>query len=128
VRSALESLAEIGVAESRRTVAVLGEMKELGPSSAREHEALGALIADAGVAVAIGCGGLIDLALDRAAARGVTVIKATSTADAVARAREIVIAKDVVLVKGSRSVGVERVVEALVELHGGSVDTATERR
>ncbi len=119
VRSALLSLAEIGRAESRRMVAVLGEMKELGPSAAREHEAIGDDIADAAVAVAVGCGGLIDLALDRAASRGVSIVKAASTDEAAGLACEVVRARDVVLVKGSRSVGAERVVDALVRAHGG---------
>jgi len=120
VRNALRSLAEIGRAESRRTVAVLGEMKELGPSASKEHESIGDDIAAARVAVAVGCGGLIDRALDRAASRGVRVIKAASTDDAAARALEVVQARDVVLVKGSRSVGAERVVEALVRARGGA--------
>jgi len=119
VRNALRSLAELGQAESRRTVAVLGEMKELGPTSPREHEALGDEIAAAGVALAVGCGGLIDLALDRAAARGVAVIKAKTTDEAAERAASSVAPRDVVLVKGSRSVGAERVVDALARAHGG---------
>ena len=118
VRNALRSLAEIGRSDARRTVAVLGEMKELGASAAREHESLGAAIAECGVAVAIGCGGLIDLALDRAASLGVEVFKETSTISAAERATTCVLPGDVVLVKGSRSVGAERVVEALVRTRG----------
>lgn len=118
MNNALLSLAEIGRAERRRTVAVLGEMKELGPSAPSEHAAIGDRLAEAGIAVALGCGGLIDLALGRAASRGVAVVKAASTAEAAARAVEVVRARDVVLVKGSRSVGAERVVEALVRARG----------
>ena len=118
VRAALRSLAEIGRAESRRTVAVLGEMKELGQSEAEEHDAIGAAIAEAGVAVAIGCGGLIDLALDRASRAGVTVIKSANTDLAAKEADALVRPTDVVLVKGSRSVGTERVVLALVRTRG----------
>ena len=127
VRNALRSLAEVGRAESRRTVAVLGEMKELGASAAHEHEAIGDDIAEAAVAVAVGCGGLIDLALDRAASRGVAVVKAASTDDAASRACDVVRARDVVLVKGSRSVGAERVVEALVRARGGLAEAHGDR-
>lgn len=41
MRAALKALSTIGA--GRRTWAVLGEMRELGPESAREHDAIGAL-------------------------------------------------------------------------------------
>lgn len=111
MRAALATLDEI--AGERRKVAILGEMKELGALAEPEHEALGDDIAQAGVALAIGCGGLIDLALDRAVARGVEVVRAASAAEAATEAKARVVAGDAVLVKGSRSVGAERVVAAL---------------
>lgn len=108
MRVALATLAEL--AGTRRKVAVLGEMKELGPLAEEEHAALGDAIADAGVVLAIGCGGLIGLALERAAARGVEVVAAPTTAAAAEEAKERVCAGDAVLVKGSRGVGAEAVV------------------
>lgn len=111
MRAALATLVE--VAGPRRKVAVLGEMKELGPLAASEHAALGDAIAEAGVALVIGCGGLIDRALDRAAARGVEVVRCADTAAAATVATTRVVAGDAVLVKGSRSVGTEAVVSAL---------------
>ncbi len=118
VRAALASLGEIG---SGRRVAILGEMKELGDLAAAEHESLGDAIASAGVALAIGCGGLVGLALARAAAVSSTpieVVCATSTDDAAREASARVCAGDVVLVKGSRSVGAEKVVSELVRSRG----------
>lgn len=114
MRAALATLAEIAGA-TRRKVAILGEMKELGAHAEAEHTALGDAIADAGVALAIGCGGLVDRALDRAAARGVEVVREASTTDAAITATVRVKAGDAVLVKGSRSVGAERVTAALSE-------------
>jgi len=111
MRAALETLAEI--AGPRRKVAVLGEMKELGPLAEEEHVALGDVVAEAGVALFIGCGGLMDRALDRAAARGVVVVRCASTVEATAEASARVASGDVVLVKGSRSVGTEAVIAAL---------------
>jgi UDP-N-acetylmuramoyl-tripeptide--D-alanyl-D-alanine ligase len=113
MRAALSTLRE--VAGDRRKVAVLGEMKELGALAEAEHEALGDDIAQAGVTLAIGCGGLIDLALEVAAARGVEIVKTASAAEAAALVTKRVQPGDVVLVKGSRSVGAERVVAALTE-------------
>lgn len=111
MRAALATLRE--VAGERRKVAVLGEMKELGLLAEAEHEALGEDIAQAGVTLAIGCGGLIGLALEVARARGVTIVLAASAEEAAAEAKARVRPGDAILVKGSRSVGAERVVAAL---------------
>lgn len=111
MRAALATLAE--VAGSRRKIAVLGEMKELGDIGRSEHLLLGDAIVDAGVTLVIGCGGLINLALFRAAKRGIAVVSATSTETAAKEAKARVRPGDAVLVKGSRGVGAERVVAVL---------------
>ena len=77
------------------------------------HQALGADITRARVALAIGCGGLIDRALDVAAAAGISIIKGKNVDDAAALARANVLPTDIVLVKGSRSVMTEKVIDAL---------------
>ncbi len=111
MRAALATLAEI--AGRRRKVVVLGEMRELGPLAESEHVALGDAIAEAGVALAIGCGGLIDSALDRAASLGVEVVRCADTAGAAAVTTDRAVSGDAILVKGSRSTGTEAVVAAL---------------
>lgn len=111
MRAALSTLAEIG--GTRRRVAILGEMKELGFLAEAEHEALADDIVQAGVQLAIGCGGLIDLALEGARAKGVEIVLTTSAAEAAEVASERVQSRDAVLVKASRSVGAERVVTRL---------------
>ena len=113
MRVALSTLSEI--AGARRKVAVLGEMKELGTHAEPEHLALGDVLAASGVTLAIGCGGLISRSLERAAQLGVTCVMAASTEDAAREATARVLPSDAVLVKGSRSVGAERVVAALIE-------------
>jgi UDP-N-acetylmuramoyl-tripeptide--D-alanyl-D-alanine ligase len=126
MRASLATLAEIAGA-SRRRVVVVGEMKELGPVAEAEHDALGDAIADAigsgraggaglaTAALAIGCGGLVDRALERAAARGVPVVRARNTEEAASEAASRLRPGDAVLVKASRSVGAERVVAALAK-------------
>ncbi len=111
MRAALAALAEM---DGARRVAVLGEMKELGPVAEREHEALGMAVAQAGVKLLVSCGGLADAIARVAAAAGVEVVRAASAEEAARTAAERVRPRDVVLVKASRSVGAERVVEALV--------------
>jgi UDP-N-acetylmuramoyl-tripeptide--D-alanyl-D-alanine ligase len=114
MRASLSTLREI--AGSRRKIAVLGEMKELGALAEAEHVSLGDALAESGIALVIGCGGLMDIALAQASAHGIAVEPCRDTAAAASRACELVRAGDAVLVKGSRSTGTERVVDALSKL------------
>jgi UDP-N-acetylmuramoyl-tripeptide--D-alanyl-D-alanine ligase len=108
--AALSTLAET---PAGRRVAVLGEMKELGPAAEREHVALADAVVAARVALLISCGGLADVLARAVASRGVEVVLATGAEEASRVAVERVRRGDVVLVKASRSVGAERVVQAL---------------
>jgi UDP-N-acetylmuramoyl-tripeptide--D-alanyl-D-alanine ligase len=93
-----------------RRVAVLGDMLELGAEEAEHHRAIGAHAASAGVELLVTVG-------PRAAAMADTFGgEARSVADAAAAAAlagELVEPGDVILVKGSRGVGLEVVAEAL---------------
>jgi UDP-N-acetylmuramoyl-tripeptide--D-alanyl-D-alanine ligase len=100
MRAALENLAE----HSGRKVAVLGEMAELGPSAPEYHREVGELIRSLGIDSVLGVG---ELARDYG---GEWVADAT---EAAVQAPELVQPGDVVLVKGSRAVGLEVVAEAL---------------
>ena len=118
MRAAFSILSDLARAGARRTVAILGEMKELGAAARDEHAALGDALCEVGVSLVIGCGGLSDLTVARARELGVEAIAAGDVAAAAARAVERVRPGDVVLVKASRSVGAEDVVEALVRSRG----------
>jgi UDP-N-acetylmuramyl pentapeptide synthase len=103
--AALQHLSAL--AGERRKVAVLGEMAELGSDAAAYHRATGAEVARAGVRVLLAVGplaaGYVEGA-DGVASRHV------ATAEEASRAlRELLEPGDVVLVKGSRSVGLEAV-------------------
>ena len=103
MRAALANLLER--ANGRRAVAILGEMAELGSEAPRYHEEVGREAA--GVDVVLGVGGL---------ARSYRPDEWVATAaEAVGAARGLVRPGDVILVKGSRSVGLEVVAEALLE-------------
>jgi UDP-N-acetylmuramoyl-tripeptide--D-alanyl-D-alanine ligase len=118
MRNALESLSEIARAEGRRAVCVLGEMRELGPDADALHEDLGDDVARAQVALLIGCGGRVKNAIAKASQRGVRCLDLPDAEAAAKVAATEVQPGDVVLVKGSRAVGTERVVSAL--LGGGN--------
>jgi UDP-N-acetylmuramoyl-tripeptide--D-alanyl-D-alanine ligase len=103
MRAALAHLLER--ADGRRTVAVLGEMAELGSDAPRYHDEIGREAES--VDVVLGVGEL---------ARGYAPDEWVPTAaEAVEAARGLVQPGDAILVKGSRAVGLEVVAEALVE-------------
>jgi UDP-N-acetylmuramoyl-tripeptide--D-alanyl-D-alanine ligase len=113
MRAALESLAALDVAGRR--IAVLGEMRELGPHAAGEHDDMGHVVADAGVHVLVVVGEGTDELAAAAAARGVEVLAAGDHDEATAAVRMLARPGDAVLVKASRAVGLERVAHALVD-------------
>ncbi len=112
MRAVLAALA--GTPAPGRKVVVSGDMLELGPVEAEAHAALAEPVAAAGVDLFIGVGPLSALAVDALARRG--GVEAVACTDAAAAATEAVARVqdgDLVLVKGSRSVGTEAVVAAL---------------
>jgi UDP-N-acetylmuramoyl-tripeptide--D-alanyl-D-alanine ligase len=111
MRAALESLAALPVSGTR--LAVLGEMRELGPLAASEHAALGDRVADAGVTALVVVGPGTDGLAAAAAARGIDVHEVDDHAAAVTAVRSVARPGDAVLVKASRAVGLERVAAAL---------------
>lgn len=115
--AALEALVAIGSARGRRTVAVLGEMRELGAAAADSHREVGALAAGAGVDVVVAVGeaaaGIADGAGAVAGWHGVALTTARRS-ETVAWVRENVAAGDVVLVKASRGAALEVVADALL--------------
>ncbi len=127
MRSAVETLAGIGARSGRRTVAVLGEMRELGPDAEAEHRAVGALAARLGVdvVVVVGEGAAGTAAALREAGHPATH-QVRGVAEASSWLRENVGGPDVVLVKASRSGRLEQVAQTLLEDH--DAPTAGARR
>jgi UDP-N-acetylmuramoyl-tripeptide--D-alanyl-D-alanine ligase len=110
MRAALAHLA--AVSGDRRRVAVLGEMAELGPGGPGFHEEIGAEAKRQGVQALVAVGELARGYLEGASGIDITEW-APDAASAVAVVERIVEPGDCVLVKASRSVGLERVAEAL---------------
>ncbi len=105
--AALEVLRVLG--KERRKVALLGDMLELGEATAREHDALGALAAQLGVDVLCAFGPNAS----RVAAAHPNSFASEDMATFIARVEALVAPGDVVLVKGSRGMKMERVLPAL---------------
>jgi UDP-N-acetylmuramoyl-tripeptide--D-alanyl-D-alanine ligase len=108
VRAALDELAL--ETPSGRRIAVLGDMLELGTAEAELHREAGAAAEAAGVDVLITVGPRAAAMLDAFDGESYAVADAE---EAAALAGELIAAGDVMLVKGSRGVGLEVVAEAL---------------
>jgi UDP-N-acetylmuramoyl-tripeptide--D-alanyl-D-alanine ligase len=113
-----QALATIGAASGcARRVAVLGEMLELGDHASRLHEESGKAAAAAGLELLIAVGGApAGVLADAAVAAGMAAAKVThvrTREEAAALALERIRPGDLVLVKGSRGIGTDLVVDRL---------------
>ena len=109
MRAALDELASQEPAGRR--IAVLGDMLELGAESEALHREVGEVAAAAGVDLLVTVGPRSVVMLDAFDRESYAVADAE---EAAALAGELIEAGDVVLVKGSRGVGLEVVAEALM--------------
>lgn len=116
MRASLNTFAALKV--DGRKIAILGDMGELGPVSEEGHARVGADAAAAGVDLLVCVGPLargIAQAATQAGLSADRVVCVDDAAAALAYARPLVEKGDAVLVKASHSVGLERVVEGLVD-------------
>ncbi len=115
--AAIATLAEIGRRSGRRTVAVLGEMRELGHEEVALHREVGQLVAREGIDQLITIGPLASEILAGANGNphwqgfGVAV---AGRGEAIDWVRHNVSATDVVVVKASRGAALESVASALL--------------
>ena len=97
-----------------RRVLVMGDMLELGAQAAAFHRAAGERAAAAGVALLVAVGPLSRSAAETARRGGVEVVTADDATAAARIVPGLVRAGDLVVVKGSRGIHLEHVVEALL--------------
>jgi UDP-N-acetylmuramoyl-tripeptide--D-alanyl-D-alanine ligase len=124
MRAALRTLQAVSRGRGARAVAVLGSMRELGPAASREHEAIGRFAATAGVDRLVVVGQEAHPLHAGAVSSPGWTGKSTTVADAGAAVEllhGLVRPGDVVLVKASRSEGLERVANEMLAATG---DTA----
>ncbi|MGW0855327.1 UDP-N-acetylmuramoyl-tripeptide--D-alanyl-D-alanine ligase [Streptomyces sp. NPDC002690] len=117
MRAALRALAAMG--RGRRTWAVLGQMAELGDESLSEHDAVGRLAVRLNVSKLVAVGGReaswLQLGAYNEGSWGEESVHVSDAQAAVDLLRSELRPGDVVLVKASRSVGLEMVAQALLE-------------
>ncbi|HEU4685429.1 MAG TPA: UDP-N-acetylmuramoyl-tripeptide--D-alanyl-D-alanine ligase [Nitrospira sp.] len=119
MKAAIQLLAEWNPARER--VAVLGDMLELGPESRAMHREVGQYAAEKGLSRLVACGSLGREIAEGARKGGMVDSAITEMADAAAAVdavRAIVRRGDVVLVKGSRGMKMEQVVQGLTGIRG----------
>jgi UDP-N-acetylmuramyl pentapeptide synthase len=110
----LHALEAAAALPGQRHWAVLGDMLELGRHAVEHHRRLGREAARLGFDPVFGVGPLAHELLATAAEQGVAVEAFEAPSAAAARAVEVLRAGDVVLVKGSRGIGLEVVVERML--------------
>ncbi|KRA37372.1 MULTISPECIES: UDP-N-acetylmuramoyl-tripeptide--D-alanyl-D-alanine ligase [unclassified Nocardioides] len=122
MRAALEALVAIGRGEGgsrRRTVAILGEMKELGAEHEAGHRAVGRAAAELGVDVLLvvteAARGMAEGARSESGNTVGEVIVTAGRDDAVAWVRQNAGPEDVVLVKASRGAALELVAASILK-------------
>ncbi|MFQ5828255.1 MAG: UDP-N-acetylmuramoyl-tripeptide--D-alanyl-D-alanine ligase [Candidatus Methylomirabilia bacterium] len=118
VRAALDTLG--GAAGRERLLVALGDMLELGALAEAAHREVGHQVAALNVALFVGMGPLMRLAVEAAREAGLAESHpAESSEEAVALLLKRLAPGDALLVKGSRGMRMERVVDALVARLGG---------
>lgn len=114
MRAAVQLLAQLG--RGKRSIAVLGDMLELGADTRRMHREVGVYLAEQGIAHLLACGALGREFAAGARQAGMQADRITEYADAqtaATAAARMVRQGDVVLVKASRGMRMEQVVDAL---------------
>lgn len=114
VLASIAAAAELAQVRVARLLLVLGEMRELGAAARDEHERVGRTLAESGAALVLGVAGHAERFVEGARAAGVDAEFAPDAERAAELLKERVRPGDVVLVKASRGVRAERVVESLV--------------
>ncbi len=110
--AALRTLAEMPCTGKR--IAVLGRMAELGAESENGHRQVGKVAGELGIDCVLAIGAEPAWIAEEARRGGVAnVLHLPSTEEAVAALETLASAGDVVLVKGSRSAKLERIVEGM---------------
>jgi UDP-N-acetylmuramoyl-tripeptide--D-alanyl-D-alanine ligase len=119
-RAAMQTLAQLGRQTGRRTVAIIGEMAELGKYSNEEHDKLGRLAVRLNIDLLIAVGKGAKLVYMGASFEGSFDGESQyfeSLDEALAGVREMLRSGDIVLVKSSKSANLRHLGDALLEVN-----------
>jgi UDP-N-acetylmuramoyl-tripeptide--D-alanyl-D-alanine ligase len=116
VMEAIRLVSSIG--KKRRKILVLGEMKELGRYEEKGHREVGKFAVEKGIDFIITLGTATRFTIDEALKGGIKKSNTFITEDKeklLMKVRSIIKPKDIILIKGSRSLAMEEVVEELTD-------------
>lgn len=117
VKAALSTVAKIQVKAGAERYAVLGDMLELGPETENSHREIGFKVAELGIDFLITVGEASKHTAGAAREAGLPEHQIASFADSVSAGRflqEVLEEGDVVLVKGSQSMRMEKIVKEIM--------------
>ena len=114
--NAIDFLAEMAAEKGQRSVFVCGQMGELGSQSRKLHHQLGQMTAAKGVKLLLAAGEFAETTVNAAkeAKCGISACQFDNTDELCDNLQRFLQSDDIVLVKGSRTVGLENVVEKLL--------------
>jgi UDP-N-acetylmuramoyl-tripeptide--D-alanyl-D-alanine ligase len=118
MKAALQTLAQLGKS-GRRTIAVLGEMAELGQFSREQHDAIGRIVVRLNIdqLVVVGAAAkLIHMGAEQEGSWGGESKFFDSIDEALAYVRGMLVAGDIVLVKSSKSANLRHLGDDLLEV------------
>lgn len=118
-KAALQTLAQLGRQTSRRTVAVLGEMAELGEFSIAEHDAIGRLAVRLNISLVVAIGKtakMIHMGASQEGSYDGESLYFDTIDEALAALRGKLNPADIVLVKSSKSANLRYLGDDLLEL------------
>ena len=118
MRAALQTLAELGRQSGKKTVAVIGEMAELGEYSVSEHDAIGRLVVrlNLGQLVVVGPGAkMVHMGASLEGSWDGESKYFEQISEAEAYLREMLTGKEIVLVKSSKSANLRYLGDSLLE-------------
>lgn len=120
MENALNILANIDPTGKRRLVFICGDMAELGNQAERLHKELGLAIAKTRIELILSVGELAGIAAETAKSNskcGLKINCFAQTPSACNNLHKFIKDYDIILVKGSRAAGLERIVEKLKEFY-----------
>jgi UDP-N-acetylmuramoyl-tripeptide--D-alanyl-D-alanine ligase len=118
MKAALQTLAQLGKS-GRRTIAILGEMAELGAFSREQHDAIGRIVVRLNIdeLVVVGAAAkLIHMGAEQEGSWGGESKYFDSIDEALAYVRGMLVAGDIVLVKSSKSANLRHLGDDLLEV------------
>lgn len=111
-----EALKELSALNKGRTAAVLGDMFELGEFSEDEHRRIGGILHNLGIDVFVAVGEMMSIAAEEAIMQrdGKPIVYTFKNAEEAAKnMKDIIKRGDTVLIKGSRSMGMESIAKEI---------------